>query len=341
MDTALVGELISRAGYPLAGEAGIAVALRVPGGDLVAADGQASAGTAFGADTVSYCGSTAKQVTAACAAALVIGGRLDPQAPIGRWLPEFPPWASRLRVQHLIHHTSGLPGHQEFWDWVVERGDLRWDNPTALAFLAGAPRLQFEPGHRHEYSSLGYITLATVLERICGVSFPLLAAELVLGPAGMDRSVFCATAQAVPAGAAIGHPPAGAGEPRMAFSVGDGGLWSTAAQLGKLNDFFLPGGALPGPARALVAEPGRLASGSPVPYAWGIRVGERHGQLMHSHGGSWPGWVAKTIRLPGAGISLAALSNSADGERIHQLSLHIVDHCLDRCPAVSCPARQV
>jgi hypothetical protein len=56
-------------------------------------------------------------------------------------------------------------------------------------------------------------------------------------------------------------------------------------------------------------------------YAWGIRVTERHGQLMHSHGGSWPGWVAKTIRLPDAGISLAALSNSAQTERMHQLSL--------------------
>jgi hypothetical protein len=166
----------------------------------------------------------------------------------------------------------------------------------------------------------------------------VLAAEMVLGPAGMDHSVFCDTMASVPAGAAGGHPPVITEDyPRVAVSVGDGGLWSTAAQLRLLNDAFLPGGALPAPVRALVAEPGRLADGSAVQYApgmqyaWGIRVTERHGQLMHSHGGSWPGWVAKTIRLPAAGISLSALSSSTQPERMHQLSLHILDHCLGRC----------
>ncbi len=108
---------------------------------------------------------------------------------------------------------------------------------------------------------------------------------MVLGPAGMDHSVFCDTMEAVPAGAAAGHPPVITGDsPRVAVSVGDGGLWSTAAQLRLLNDAFLPGGALPAPVRALVAEPGRLADGSVVQYApgmqyaWGIRVNERHGQ---------------------------------------------------------------
>jgi CubicO group peptidase (beta-lactamase class C family) len=110
MDAALLGELIAAAGYPPGGAGGIAVAVRVPEGTLEAAAGQALPGIPFDAGTVSYCGSTAKQVTAACAAGLVIAGRLDVQAPVSRWLPELPQWASRVRVQYLIHHTGGLPG---------------------------------------------------------------------------------------------------------------------------------------------------------------------------------------------------------------------------------------
>ncbi|WP_165959943.1 serine hydrolase [Nonomuraea longispora] len=50
-----------------------------------------------------------KQITAACAALLVLQGRPDTESTLARWMPELPAWAASVRVRHLIHHTSGPP----------------------------------------------------------------------------------------------------------------------------------------------------------------------------------------------------------------------------------------
>jgi len=59
--------------------------------------------------TVFHLASLTKQLTAACVALLVQQGRLDTASPLAQWLPELPAWAARVRVRHLLHHTSGLP----------------------------------------------------------------------------------------------------------------------------------------------------------------------------------------------------------------------------------------
>jgi CubicO group peptidase (beta-lactamase class C family) len=273
-------DLIAAAGYTADGP-GVAVVIRSPSGILSAATGLARPGTPFTIDTVSYLGSVAKQMVGVCAAMLVVDGRLDIETPLRHWLPSLPAWAATVRIRHLIHHTGGLPGDPELQDRIVEP---RWDSPSVLRALAACPDLQFPPGSRQEYCNAGYICLAAVIERITGTSFPDLAQRRLFQPFGMTHTRFCADAP--PTDAAEGRPEVEGDWPQP-LSIGDGGAWSTAEDVRRWNDALMPDGALDDRVRNLIST---TDEGN---YAWGIGVSIIDGTLVHSHGGSWPGWTAK------------------------------------------------
>ncbi|MFC0431543.1 serine hydrolase [Kutzneria buriramensis] len=304
-------DLIAAAGYTADGP-GVALVVRSPSGILCAATGLARPDTPFTVGTLSYLGSVAKQMVGVCAAMLVVEGLLDVESPLRQWLPSLPAWAATVRIRHLIHHTSGLPGDPELQDRIVES---RWDSPSVLRALAACPDLQFPPGSRQEYCNAGYICLATVLSRIADTPFPDLARQRLFEPFGMAQTRFCPDAP--PSDAAIGHPDV-AGDWPLPLSIGDGGAWSTADDLRRWNDALMPGSALDDRVRALIGTP------DPYGYAWGIAVSRVDGALVHSHGGSWSGgWTARTVRLPEHGITIAALSNDGSVSRMVDLTNRI------------------
>ena len=92
-----MGEIVRASGY--APDTPLVVGVSPgPGDQLFFAQGVGGGGVAFGAESVAYAGSLAKQITGACAAILAQRGVLDPDAPIGEWLPELPAWRERVRA---------------------------------------------------------------------------------------------------------------------------------------------------------------------------------------------------------------------------------------------------
>jgi len=83
--------------------------------------------------------------------------------------------------------------------------------------------------------------------------------------------------------------------------------------------------ALGSAVHALAEEPGELDDGSPLDYAWGVRIFEHAGRRTVSHGGSWPTWSAKTIRQPDVGVSVAILTTSEDAETVTAFALALAD----------------
>lgn len=310
---------------------GVAVAVRTADGRVHReASGQARPpDVPFTTDTVSYLGSLAKQMVGVLTAMSVREGRLDLGASVREWLPELPGWATDVRIRHLLHHTGGLPGDSELRERMG--GPPRWDSPTVLLALTDCREPTFPPGSRFLYCNAGYICLATALERLTKTPFPILARERLFEPLQMANSRFCDHEDSVPAGAAVGVPAVGESEAWPApLSLGDGGAWSTVEDLLRWNDALLPGGAFDDQVRTLVHTPGRLDDGRPVDYAWGVRVGYRNGDLMHGHGGNWPGWTAKAVRFPDLGLVITALSNDGDVPRMVELTDRVIDHYLPK-----------
>jgi hypothetical protein len=65
---------------------------------------------------------------------------------------------------------------------------------------------------------------------------------------------------------------------------------------------------------------GALDDGTPLEYAWGVRVFHAGGTRVQSHGGSWDCTTAKLVRLPDLGAGLAVLAYDGSVERMTTLS---------------------
>ena len=166
----------------VSGGAVLGAALDVRNGDRVAAR---AFGSARDADAIFLLASITKPMTAAGVMLLADRGELRLADPVRRFIPEFRDGArSRVTVQHLLTHTSGLP------DQLPENVALRERNASLGEFVERAIRteLLFEPGKRYSYQSMGILLAAEVCQRITEVPFPeFLDAEL-FQPLGMRRS---------------------------------------------------------------------------------------------------------------------------------------------------------
>jgi CubicO group peptidase (beta-lactamase class C family) len=108
--------------------------------------------------------SLTKPLAGALAAAALVERRwLSLDTPLCRWFPELD---ERMRVGHLLQHTSGLPA----WAPLHERVPRAlWGTPQGRAQLLQKVRavpLQGEPGKDYVYSDLGFLLLLEVMERV-------------------------------------------------------------------------------------------------------------------------------------------------------------------------------
>lgn len=119
-------------------------------------------------------------LTTACMI-LVDEGRLDLDAPVQRYLPEFRgPDKDRVTIRHLLTHSSGLPA----WRPLFREAH---DRRSVLALVDTTP-LDTVPGARFVYSDLGAIVLMQVVERITGERIDHYLQRVEFGPLDMPST---------------------------------------------------------------------------------------------------------------------------------------------------------
>ena len=130
-------------------------------------------------------GSITKVMTETVVASLTSAGRLDLDAPVAKYLGEFPtgPQGGVVTVRHLLNHRAGVP-HR-----VTTAGEetvtLR---PSDIVSRVRKTGLLFEPGSKELYSSAGFTCLARVIEVIEGRPFDDVLRERVFRPASMNSA---------------------------------------------------------------------------------------------------------------------------------------------------------
>ena len=309
-----IAALIGQAGY---GEHDPVVVGVQQGGapPVFLAAGRIRNGEPLTAGTVLYTASVSKQITAACAALLVRTGRLDLDSTLAEWLPELPAWAVTVRLRHLISHTSGLPEGVDFYD--LHRAKLDRTTAGVLGALAAVDQLAEVPGATFRYSNSGYVCLAVAVERAAGRPLPDFAREHVFGPLDMAATRYWRGPAPHPPGAAPLDPQYPA-----PLSLGDGGVWSTAADLLCWNQ-ALEHDSLG--VSDLVQTPGRLDDGTPLDYAWALDVREHAGRRIYRHGGRWAGLCAQLIRVAGQDSGFVILALDDDEDRTATLATALLD----------------
>jgi CubicO group peptidase (beta-lactamase class C family) len=266
--------------------------------------------------TVFDVGSVAKQVTAGSALLLVEDGRLSLADEVRAYVPELPDYCAGITIDHLIHHTGGLP---DYIDLLLAGGaDLTGVTTTedALAALRAAPRLRFAPGSRFAYTNSGYFLLGLIVERVSGRGLRAFADERFFGPLGMDHSLFRECHDEAIPGLARAYAQSD-GESFTPWTsgweqVGDGALHTTVGDLLVWAD-NLRTGAVGGEGwRSAMLTPGRLADGTTTSYGGGLYLEQHRGELHVWHSGQWAGYRAALHLLPDSGLAVAVACNLAN-----------------------------
>ncbi len=259
-------------------------------------------------------GSITKQFTAAAILKLQEQGRLDVQAPVATYLPDYPN-GDRITLHHLLTHTAGIPNLTSFPDY------LEWmRQPTTLAELVARFRdlpLEFAPGEQFRYSNSGYVLLTQVIETVSGQSYADYLQEHLLLPLGLENTGY-EHPMLVIDGLANGYQFTGedyqqAEYINMDVPAGAGGLYSTVDDLVQWHQFLIDAGNRPA---AILSDAAIAAMKTPqipmgedtseLSYGYGLIVGAR-GFIFH--GGGINGFLTYLGSLPDQGITVAVLSN--------------------------------
>lgn len=199
-------------------------------------------------DTIFDLASVSKLFTTIVTMQQVERGRVDLDAPVARYVPEFAAGGKEaVTVRMLLTHTSGLPAFTPLWS--------RYPTPAERFAAALATPLApgVQPGTRYVYSDLGLIALGVLVERVTGRPLAALVSDGVTAPLGMTdtgynpgperRSRIAATEYQPYAGRGMVH---GEVHDENAWSLGGvaghAGVFSTAADLAVLCQSLLNGG---------------------------------------------------------------------------------------------------
>lgn len=300
-------------------------------GDLVAFSG-------FGAgpDSLFRIASMTKSFTAAAALILRDEGRLDLDAPIARYAPEFASLTGpttdspAITTRHLLAMQSGLATDDPWGDRHLDIGDAELDAAVRAGLLFACAT-----GTAFEYSNLGYALIGRVMHRASDTRPQAFITERLLKPLGMSRTVW--EAKDAPAGSdIIVGVRADDGTPEPTPLDGGlapmGGLWSTVTDLAKWVDFLADAwpprdGTDPAPlGRASRREMERIETAiEPVEmrssdgtlwhfnggYGLGLQIGyDRDLGEVVEHSGGLPGYGSNMRWVKNTRVGLIALGNS-------------------------------
>lgn len=320
------------------------------GGEVVdGAAGVLHRGTGVEATTESVfqIGSITKLWTASLVMQLVDEGLVELDAPVRTYVPEFligdEAAAARITVRQLLDHTAGFEG-----DIFVDTGVGDDCVEKYVAVLADVPQL-FEPGERFSYNNAGYCVLGRLVEVLRGQPYDACLREHLVTPLGLTNTA-PGVYDAIMFRAAMGHVPAGPGEP-----VAPAPIWAMARSNAPA------GSTLAMNARDLVGfarmqlEDGRAADGTQVlapgtaarmqarqvdlpplglmGSSWGLgfeRFDRADGTAVVGHDGNTIGQGAFLRMVPGTDgvppVAVALLTNGGDAFALYH---DVVDRVLE------------
>ena len=209
-----------------------------------------AAGRAMRTGDLFWIASMTKPMTAVCVMMLAEEGRLRIDDPVSKYIPEFAhmrlhgaPPPRQVTIRDLLTHTGGLGDAA-----VGSRASLA----ERVAAYAHAP-MKFAPGSRFDYSNSGFNTLGRIIEVLSGKSYASFLRHHLLSPLGMSDTTFWPSQRRV----AKGYRPGAGGleETSIYARPGDisdtsrpalpaGGLFSTAADVGRFYQMILNGGSI-------------------------------------------------------------------------------------------------
>ncbi|MDX1645195.1 MAG: serine hydrolase domain-containing protein, partial [Thermoanaerobaculia bacterium] len=305
-------------------------------------------------------GGVSESLTSAAVGLLSDRGRLDLDAPVGRYLPDLPGATRVVTTRQAMAHAAGIRSYRGEEEIFRRIGCA--DDSERLAIFAG-DRLRFPPGSARRYSPYGWVLVGAVVAAVAGESYVDFVRREILVPLGME-STMPEVAGASTSESAHPYYPRLMLDPRWGLQdapavdlsciLPAGGFLSTPSDLVRFGSAMTAGGLLEPATLEELETPVRTDAGSSsdssVPsgeqaLGWSVRrvplgpdgnlsriVGRgleapvRRSLLSATTvGGQVPGATTSLLLVPEHGIVIAVASNVSGAETVSSLALGLAE----------------
>jgi len=130
--------------------------------------------------------SVSKQFTAVGILLLKEKGQLKLTDTLRKFFPQLP--YNGITIQNLLIHTAGLPDYMDAMKDKWDHKKIAFNNDMINFFASQKTPKNFSPGKMFEYSNTGYAILASIIEKVSGLSFKDYMHKNIFEPLDMDHS---------------------------------------------------------------------------------------------------------------------------------------------------------
>ena len=271
-------------------------------------------------DTQFAIASGLKGLTALAVVSLIEDGALELATTARSLLGEdLPLIADDVTVEHLLAHRSGIG---DYLDEDAGRDITDYVMPVPVHQLATAEEYvpilvghetKFAAGTSFSYCNGGFVVLAVLAERASGIPYHELVAQRVCAPAGLRDTAFL-TSNELPGRAAIGYLFADGLRTNVLHlpvrGVGDGGIYTTTADIRSLWAAFVGGRIVPSHWVTEMTRP-RSDARDGGPYGLGFWLRASTAAVVLE--GYDAGVSFRSLHDPGADLTYTVISNWSDG----------------------------
>ncbi len=288
------------------------------------------------AGTVYRVGSVSKLFTDIAIMRLVEQGKLNLDAPIQRYLPDFHPtnpFGGEITIRELTSHRAGLTREPPVGNYF---DDTSPSLARTVASLNGTS-LAYKPGTHTKYSNAGIAVLGYALERTQHESFYPYLKRALLDSMGLDHSAF----QPLPGirdrlAKAYMWTLDGRRFEAPTFQLGMGpcgSMYSTVLDLGRFLEILFDGGTTPEGRRVLARStldsmwtPQFAPAGATTGYGIGFGIGRLAGHRTIGHDGAIYGFATAVLALPDDSLGVVVTA-TLDG--VNAVTDHIARSALE------------
>ncbi|GMV24508.1 MAG: lipoprotein [Phycisphaerae bacterium] len=289
-------------------------------------------------ETVFRLASISKPVTAVAALKLVEAGKLNLDAPIQEYVPEFPSKQAPITTRQLLGHLGGIRHYRGTAEMDSTR---RYADPVEAIRQFSKDDLEAPPGHKYEYSTFGFVLAGAVVQRAAGEPF-MGFVEQCLNSGGTKIRIIADDARRIIPGRARGYARTADGvleNCRLADTsnkVPGGGMCSRPRDLVEFALALSRGEILSPSSLDLMWTPGRTSDGNETEYGLGWAVAVRDGRTFVAHSGGQQGTSTCLVLWPEQRAAAAVMCNL---ERVpaEELATRIADLLVTSDASASSP----
>jgi CubicO group peptidase (beta-lactamase class C family) len=279
-------------------------------------------------------GSVSKAITSIALAVLYERGKLDLDAPVQTYLPEFPQKRYPISTRQVAGHIAGIRHYRDAEFLSSQHYD---DVVDALEIFENDPLL-FEPGTDYSYSSYGWNLISAVVQRAADEPFLEFMRREVFDSFGMESTIADQNRSIIADRTRFyvrleGGAVANADFVDNSIKWAGGGFLSTPEDLLRFGQGVMDDTVLEADTRELLWASLETSDGTATGYGlgWNVLVFDpsrasdmlqsmateeeieaMRGRFFARHGGGSMGGITAFLLLPEAKVAVAIVSNTSD-----------------------------